>query len=252
MTGVNQPRKQITLAPFVFGEILLRENPNPTLDRLNQFDIRFGLEVGETIKSIATLSEDEMPKFKPFVNPDFVKHYGRFYSGLTSPTDKHKEWARATKDGHRDFCADMAKRTPLAREKLRNGGIRVPKFRDLDDALEQTPSFQDLVVNSITNGGERETRIANAAALYRAVMANPFLSRMWRSILFSLVSWARQWQDQKLNFDPAAKRDDWVDMTLPLYAEQGDVILTADAKLKLLIAVVEPSGVVTTGNAVSF
>jgi hypothetical protein len=251
-TGRNQVRKQITLAPCVFGEILLRTNPHPTLEHLNEFDIRFGLEIGETIESISHLSEEQVLKFKPFVNPEFSTHYGNFYSGLSSPSVKHKTWAQNMKQNHQEFCDDMARRSILVRNQLQGRGVRVERFRRLDDALNQLPSFQELVVTSVTNGGQRESQIADAATLYRAVMGNPFLSRMWKSILFFLVSWARQWQEQRLNFDPSPDRDDWVDMTLPLYAAQGDVILTADAKLKMMIAAVEPTGSVTTGNANEF
>jgi len=36
---------------------------------------------------------------------------------------------------------------------------------------------------------------------------------------------------QYLNFDPTSDRDDWTDMTVPLYAAPGDTILTQDKKL---------------------
>jgi hypothetical protein len=251
-TGRNKLSKQITLAPFVFGEILLRADPQPTLDRLKEFDIRYGLEVGETIKVIADLSEEQMPKFKPFVNPEFAPHYKNFYMGLLSTSQKHDVWAQQMKQGHRQLGGDMAQRTTVIRRQLRDRGARIERFHDLNDALDHLPSFPELVVTSVTNGGQRKPRIADAGTLYAAVMGNPFLSRMWKSILFFLVSWARQWHDQRLNFDPSADRDDWVDMTLPLYAAMGDVLLTADTKLKMVVRAVEPTGLVTTGNASDF
>lgn len=146
----------------------------------------------------------------------------------------------------------MAERAVILRDQLRDRGLHVAKLQNLEDALNQLTSFQELVVSSVTNGGERKPRIEDAGALYKSVMANPFMGRMWKSVLFFIVSWARQWQDQRKNFDPSFDRDDYVDMTLPLYAAQGDVILTADSKLKMIIAAVEPAGSVTTGNAENF
>src|SRR5580704_15281765 len=81
-TGINQLKKQLTLAPFILGEILLRANPDPTLELLRGFDITFGLEVNAVAQAISELSEHEMLKFVPFVNPIFVPQYKRFYSAL--------------------------------------------------------------------------------------------------------------------------------------------------------------------------
>jgi hypothetical protein len=83
-------------------------------------------------------------------------------------------------------------------------------------------------------------------------MSNPFLARMWKAVLYCLVSWARQWQDQRHNFDASPERDDWVDMTLPLYAADGDVILTGDTKLKTMVGAIEQAGLVTTADARGF
>jgi hypothetical protein len=253
LTGTNQVKKQLTLPPFVLGEILLRANPEPTFERLKGFDIRCGLDLGDTMRAISPLSEEDLARFNPFVNPLFNEAYRRFYSALEEVKPKHREWAQRMKDGNLQFCGDMFQRAILVRKQLgrRNIGV-VERFRDLNYAARQLPSFRELVVTSITNGGARQPRIANADALYQSVMGNPFLRRMWNSILFCLVSWSRQWQEQRLNFDPSPNRDDWVDMTLPLYAAPGDVILTADSKLKMLIEMVEPTGSVTTMNADGF
>jgi hypothetical protein len=252
-TGTKQVRKTLTLPPFVLGEILLRINPEPTFERLKGFDIRCGLDLGDTMRAIAPLSEVDMAKFKPFVNPFFNEPYRRFYSALEEIKPAHRQWAQQMKNNHLQFCGDMFQRAIIVREQLRRRNVgNVERFRDLNDALRQLPSFRDLVVASVTNGGARQPRIANVETLYESVMGNSFLRRLWNSILFCLVSWSRQWQEQRLNFDPSPNRDDWVDVTLPLYAAPGDAIVTADSKLKMLIEMVEPTGLVTTMTADNF
>jgi hypothetical protein len=252
-TGTNQVRKQITLPPLVLGELLLRATPQPTFDRLKGFDIQCGLDLGDTMRTISRLDEAEMLKFKPFVNLAFNKPYERLYSALDVVRPVHTDWARKMKEGHLQFCGGMYDRAVVVREQLRRRSeAGIERFGTFGDAVRQLPSFRELVVTSITNGGQRQSRIADAAVLYDSVMRNPFLRRLWNSILFFLVSWSRQWQEQRLNFDPAATRDDWVDMTLPLYAAEGDVILTADSKVKLILEMVEPTGAVTAMNADNF
>ena len=50
------------------------------------------------------------------------------------------------------------------------------------------------------------------------------------------------WVDQIHNFDASQSRDDWADITLPLYAEDGDVLVTADKKLCNAMKMVDPGG----------
>ena len=60
---------EITLAPYVIAEVLLRRDPEPTLDHLRSFDIRYGLEPVEAFNRLASLSEAEVIDFEPFVKP---------------------------------------------------------------------------------------------------------------------------------------------------------------------------------------
>jgi hypothetical protein len=159
-TGTNQPKKKLTLAPFIFGEILLRANPDPTLELLRGFDITFGLEVNAVIQTISGLSEHEMQRFEPFVNPIFVPHYESFYSALSLPTERHFVWAEHMKNDHRRFCGDMMERANVVRQRLRRQGAEIEKYRDLNHAIDRLPSFKELVVSTVTSGGQRPRELA--------------------------------------------------------------------------------------------
>jgi hypothetical protein len=101
------------------------------------------------------------------------------------------------------------------------------------------------VVDCVSNGSKRTFKVSDPTLLYSAVKQNQYLSRLFITILYYLVSWSRLWADQSLNFDPSATRDDWVDITLPFYAGDGDLILTADVKLQVAVGKIERSGKVT-------
>ena len=148
-TGPNQPKKKITLPPFVFGEILLRANPDPTLKLLRQFGAQIGLDIGETIGSFSALPEDRMNRFTPFVNPLFARHYARLYSALDFVTDEHRNWARKTKADHLAFCGQMAREGLAFRRRAVGQGAQPAKFNDLNDGINRTPFFRNVVVESI-------------------------------------------------------------------------------------------------------
>jgi hypothetical protein len=70
LTGTNQTRKRLTLPPLVLAEILLRHNPAPTLERLRQYEIRFGTELRPAFEEFISGA-----RFRPF-----VKDYPRLNS----------------------------------------------------------------------------------------------------------------------------------------------------------------------------
>jgi len=119
----------------------------------------------------------------------------------------------------------------------------------MSEAVSGLPSFQEMVVNWVRNGGKRRCLIADQDDLYNAVMGSQHLGNFFKTILYYLISSSRAWQDQGHNFDPSDQRDDWTDITLPLYAARGDLILTDDKKLRNAVAMIEPSGVLRAGPA---
>ena len=90
--------------------------------------------------------------------------------------------------------------------------------------------------------------VSDNAVLYGAVMDNPFLGRLFRTILAYIISFSQAWDhaNRQQNFGPEAVRDDWTDMTLSLYAGPGDLIVTADKKLRGAVEIVNPRGEVRT------
>ncbi len=243
-TGSTQPRKRITLTPHVLGEILLRCDPRRTLRRLCEYDIQFGMDLSRVHATLCKLSERDIASFRPFIMGEGEEYRREFYSALDQLTPEHVRWAKKMKARQRSFCGVAA--TEIQSLRI----IRTQKFDRIEQILE-SPYIQNMVVGTVTNNGARST-VVPSARLYRAVMDNPYVGRLWKSTAYTLASWQRLWKDQLHNFDPTDARDDFADMTLPLWASKGDVLLTRDTKLRRLVSKVEPNGDITCALAIDF
>lgn len=243
----------LTLAPYVIAEILLRSDPEPSIRRIRSFRVRYGLQLApEALEQVAGLTESELLHFRPFLAPGTVVASDSLYAGLRPDLapipDAVRARAIATKGLARAFCGSMFGRSVRARERFRSVG-GAPKFRDLEEALLWLDDWPESVADIISNGSARPLAVPDPRRLYSAVMQNPFLARLFRSILSYQLSWFRLWADPSLNFDPSSRRDDFTDLVLPFYAEDGDVILTADKKLTSLLKMVAPNGAVAAATA---
>ncbi len=246
-TGGDPSRalSEIALAPYVLAEILLRGNPEPTLTRLRAFTVRYGLEPVKALETVATLTETEIMAFEPFAVPGSAT-YEAFRTALYDPSPQHVEWAHRVKADNLSFCGLMFERAQCFRRKLRERKIQNPRFEDMAEALLQagtsaTSFLGSLVLSSISNDFCRKLAVREPDLLYGAVIRKQYLGRFFKTIFYFVLSFSRLWKDQVHNFDPSAGRDDWTDITLPLYAGDGDVILTADTKLRNAIKVIEPT-----------
>jgi hypothetical protein len=129
-------------------------------------------------------------------------------------------------------------------------GTSTVKFNDMAEALSGLSSFREMVLDWAQDGGNRQFLVSDRDDLYNAVMQNQYLGNFFKTVLYFLISFSRAWQDQTHNFDPSDQRDDWTDITLPLYAARGDFILTADKKLRNAVAMIDPSGMLRAGPSV--
>ena len=122
------------------------------------------------------------------------------------------------------------------------------KFDSIEEAVAELSSFPSMVVDWVSNGARRQLKVADPQELYPAVIANQHLRRLFYSLLYYILAWSRAWSNQSWNFDPSPKFDDWTDATLPLYAADGDVVLTADKKLRTALKAIEPAGAISAST----
>jgi hypothetical protein len=245
----------VTLPPNVLAELILWRK-QPSLSQLYALRPRVGFHLGDVMSTLARSNEDEVLAFQPFPSSTTINSelYDDLVNALKGPSPQQHQWATEYKAKNKIFCGLMRKKAlnfrKLLKEKISAGMIQGdPKIVSIEDALNKlgvgANSFVGNIVNStISEGGKRQVNIIDPEKLYHAVMANTFVGGLYKTILFYILSYSRIWDHEykHLNFDPTAKRDDWVDMTIPLYAAPGDTILTQDNKLTDAIATVYGEG----------
>ena len=241
----------VILPPNVLAELILWRN-QASLNHLYALKPRIGLHLGDVMSALSSGNEDEIRTFRPFPSPTTVgsELYDELVNAFKGPSHFQHQWATNLKAKNKAFgglmknCAlDFRKHI---RDKTSAGIIRgTHKFATIEDAFNAfgkgAQSFVGSMVNDIVSeGGKRQVAITDPDKLHDAVMANPFVGGLFKIILFYVLSYSRMWDHnhRHLNFDPAADRDDWTDMTVPLYAAPGDTILTQDTKLCNAIATV--------------
>ncbi len=241
----------LTLPPNVLAELILWRN-QASLNHLYALKPRVGLHLGDVMSALSSGNEDEIRAFRPFPSPTTVNSeiYNELINALKGPSHLQRQWATDWKAKNKNFGGLMKKKALDFRKQIRDktsaGIIRgTHKFATIEAAFysfgKGAHSFVGSIVNdAVSKGGKRQVAITDPDKLYEAVMANPFVGGLFKIILFYILSYSRMWghNHRHLNFDPAADRDDWTDMTVPLYAAPGDTILTQDTKLCDAIATV--------------
>lgn len=245
----------VSLSPYVLSEILLRGDPSPTLELLRTFDIRLGLETSDVMVQLAQLSPQEIMTFEPFPVPaqSFRQDYEAIRKAIDAPRPAHIHRARYIKDRHLRHCKSLVESARIFRRHLRERGMANHKFSTFEQALSELASTPDsflrsVIIGSITHDGRRTTK-AQPAELVDGCISNQYVGGLFRAQLAYHICISRLWKEESLNFDPSPTRDDMTDITLPLYAADGDIIVTGDTKLTLLVSLIEPEGKVKACKA---
>jgi len=242
----------IALPPNVLAELILW-GKEPQLSQIYDLKPKIGLHLGDVATTLAKSNEDEIKAFRPFPSSATFSSelYGELMNALRAPSPQQRQWAIDFKKKNKSFCDKMKKKALVFRQILNDkkskgiirGNFKVESITAAFDAFGKgAQSFIGSIVASFIGGGggTYQSAIKDPEKLYGAVMANPFVCGFFKTVLFYILSYSRLWDHahQYLNFDPSSDRDDWVDMTVPLYASTGDIILTDDKKLKNAISTV--------------
>jgi hypothetical protein len=238
--------KGLTLPPYLMAEVLKRgERPRAdTLARFGAHTVRLGVEPWLALETVAQLKANQIPSFIPFPAPgDEIERVYRTLLAQSGPAvgAGQAKWAAAVTKNHQDFMAGFAQRTQRARRELARRNVE--EVDDWDEALKMArgpDSFiGSLVITTLTNGGERSVVEKNPAALYRAVMKNPFLRHFYHAILYYIVSVTRVWKDGRLH--RPHHKNDWTDLTMALYVGHRDALVTEDELLRAVFKTIDPA-----------
>ena len=201
---------------------------------------------------LSRMSESEIRRFTPFpvAGSEYERENMLRVSALKAPSTAHRKWADTVKNRNRRFCGRLVSIAKTFRQQVRQRNI--PKLDSMDQALAASGSRPDSFLGSIFMRdviAGRTTDESMQERIFHAVMQNPHLGRFFKAILCYVLSISRWWSDQKYNFDPSSDRDDWTDVTLPLYAADGDIIVSEDRFVRRTMTLIEPSRAVVVMTA---
>ncbi len=236
----------VTLAPYVLAEVIISERRAEYLSRIHTFDVKLGIEPDYMGKLVAESSEQEVLAFEPFLQESHA-FYIDYERAMSNPSSDDIISATRMKDRNLQICAALRDAAKMYRQLAqKDENIKHLRFRNMKEAVSSefgngNKSFLSLHVSSfISGGGERNVVVSNR--LFDVVMRNQHLRRFFSVFFYYSLAMFHLWENQTSNVDPSEDRDDWTDLSLPLYAKDGDIIVSEDRLLRKAIKTVEPDG----------
>jgi len=260
-------KKTLTLSPYILAEILLYPDPKPTLLRLSNYQFRIGLELDDVFHQVLLLPENQIASFEPFLIQDgrnYVKNYSSLKQVLSNPISADIKWAQAwakdVKDRNRFYSAKLYDKVPVARRELKNELSRrsneirekgePTKLTDFRHVIDNETVRPDSAMKKFLGLCSNRLRInlseAELTGKTTAASCNQYLRRYNFGVLAYGFSVTQSWADQTKNFTPSYKKDDLTDLGLLIYTGDGDILVTADTKVRTIISCIEVDQLVVT------
>lgn len=253
---LTERRKQqvtIILPPLVWAEVTKGTHYRQDLCALARYDVRFGMDLAHVIWRLSWLAENEITSLEPVFAPNTVQH-ATLEAVLMEAPDNLVLKADRLRDEAATDASDLATRLRLYRKQNRDSKSRgqvvrlEPKYSTIEQALERFASGPESVIGRQIVGSARQRGngriwVPSTHSFFDAVMKNPCLRRYFSLVLCFDLGYAKTWSDESLNnIDPSENRNDFTDMSLALYARDGDVIVTRDKYLAKALRHIDPEG----------
>lgn len=255
-TDRSVTRKYSLILPTsVLAEIFLRTDPHPTLDRIRHYHFQIGLDTSDVMLEISRIGPQEIRCFEPFYKRRclYQHDYEYLFMGIYKPSSNHAAWAANVKHAHLQSCGTLVGQALPARKEIKKAvqdhqaqakKNNVPPERKpltYGDILPyERPDLSGFIfftlVRALSWYGFGPDR---AGFIYDAVVSNQYLGRLFRSLHAYALGRSGAWRDQNDNFSPPASQDDITDIVLPLYAGDGDAILSEDKLLRRIVRLIE-------------
>jgi hypothetical protein len=235
--------RAIVLPARVWAEILLSPYWERRLTALKRFNLVFGLDVRTIYRQLAILTKDEICVFDPIIAQDSFEHQCHLMN-LERPTEEMLKEAKQIKTDSEEWgCEIKEKLRGFRKQNLdahsRGETIQGRCYETIADVIGELGNGADSpmaksLIDGVTKNGTILLRAGSPKVFFDAVLKNPRLSRFLRFIWAVHLGYAHAWSDDCLNIDPTENRNDLTDMTLAIHPDDGDVILTADRKFKMI------------------
>lgn len=249
-------RPTLVVPPLTWAEILLAPKQEDQRKAMANYDLRYGMDPPTIFAELARLPEVDIRTFDPVFRPDSDRH-AKQLQGFCNPSDEHfkrarqlKQWAEDDTGRVIDWLAKNRKKVRDAQATAKSLGetVELVKWATITEAdkrlfLCDGAPYRKWLIQQITEddaGNGRCIQAASEETLFRAAWDNPAIRHFLRLRATIALGYAECWTNKKLNVPPARRRNDEPDSMLPLFAANGDVILTRDKKLERAIRYADP------------
>jgi hypothetical protein len=249
LSSKERRNTQVVLPFWVFLELLAGRNAKSRLCSLSTFNLRFGLPPADVLDTIAELTSAQIRGFDTLM-PHRCAEHRLFKRQLSNAPDALKETRREFA-GHKQYGQEIQNQIGNIRGDNRSrdhhdGANNHLSFKCPMQAYEylmedESRPLAAMIIEGVSDKGRRAMRVGSARALLDAVKANPLLRRFHLTLATMLLGYANHWETSTLKGRVAPHGNDLTDMTLALYARDGDVILTNDRKFRDVFEFADPS-----------
>ena len=230
-------KPNIVLPPLVWAEILLSPYGKERLAAIGKLDVYFGLNISEIFPLILPyLDADDIRGFPAIVPRESPEHQKKLDSLNVCSNEQLTEARNVKKDSHQ-LARKKIEQLRQKRRAFRDARSRkeeltvLPKLTGIKEAMDLYANGPDSVVGQDIVSEIQSRRVPSNESLFTAVMSNPQLLRFFRLRLCFDLGYAQMWSDPRLNVNLSENRNDIPDLTVALYARDGDAVATADKNL---------------------
>jgi len=235
----------LVIPHLVWVELLEGPDAEKRRRALQKFPLLFGMEMGTILDELANRSEYKIRCFVPVYSERSPVHK-RITNTFVHPTRDQARAAAEVRDDGRAYRQRILENLPLLHKyhrsrdmaaKARGEALEYTNWHTIRDGehdlflKEGAPYRQWLIEEVGTDANGKPRRIASKTgnAMFDAAWDNPIFRRFLQLQALVNLGYAQKvWEDPGLNRLPRMKHDDLPDISLVLYARNGDTILTAD------------------------
>lgn len=247
----SKQKREITLVlpTLVWEEYVLRPRPQQGLREIARYNVRFGIGERDALEAVRLLTDAQIRGFEPFV-PKKSNLQKKLLADLKKCDQSHIDLARANAAQRRLDTRQIATTVRANAKKERDARSRgeplalIENMKDINECLRV--SRNAFVRSGEPLPGAESNRPTSSDALEsfrplpNAALENPYLVRFFRMFSAQISAFQGMWENKDLNITASENRNDYTDMSLALYANDGDIILSNDAKFRRLFEHCEP------------
>ncbi|MBA3480232.1 MAG: hypothetical protein H0T51_00320 [Pirellulales bacterium] len=259
-------RPSLVIPHRIWAELLIGRGADARRRALAKFPLLFGMDMAAIFNELAERTEDRIRSFIP-IHPGGSREHEILIKTFQHPTAEQRKMAEELRADGAEYRQRVMDNLPRVRKKHRNQEsaaksrgetLAYEEWHCVEDGehhlfLKSEAPYRRWLIDEVSTDAEHKSRPIAAKsgdAMFDAVWENPILRRFLRLQALVNLGYAQTvWEDPKLNRTVRKNNDDVPDVSLVLYARDGDTILTEDnIRERIHLADVEKSIHVTPWN----